>query len=198
MLKKLFNPFVYIAGGKSLLIGIAILLATSLIGYMSGTHFPDVLSVKIGYSSKLVYYVAQGIVNWLSISVLLYIFALVLSKSSVRLIDIFGTQALARYPYFIAGLFSFSPSMLEFSSYLGWTFLHYGEPVEISNLSMVIAIVLIVLTIAITVWMVALMFNAYKLAANLKGAKLIVSFIVAIMGAMALSAYGTKLLILNF
>jgi hypothetical protein len=197
MIQKLFNPFVYIAGLKSLLNGLLIILATSIVGYLSHTHFPDIISVKIGFTSPVWYFVVQSLLNWLSISILLYLAAIILSKSSVRLLDIFGTQALARYPYFFAAFFAFSDSMLEFGSFLAWTFLHSGTPVEISTFSIVVAIGLIILTLLLTIWMVALMFNAYKISANLKGPKLVTSFIVAMIGAMILSGYLSSILIQN-
>ncbi|BAX81972.1 hypothetical protein [Labilibaculum antarcticum] len=197
MIQKIFNPFVYIAGLKSLLNGLLIILATSIVGYLSHTHFPDIISVKIGFSSPVWYFVVQSLLNWLSISILLYLAAIILSKSSVRMLDIFGTQALARYPYFFAAFFAFSDSMQEFSSFLTWTFLHSGEPVEISTFSVILAITLIILTLLLTIWMVTLMFNAYKISANLKGAKLVTSFIVAMIGAMILSGYLSSILIQN-
>ena len=47
MIKKLLNPFIHIAGIKSLIFGILILLLTSIIGYFSNMHFPDIISIKI-------------------------------------------------------------------------------------------------------------------------------------------------------
>ncbi len=197
MIQKLFKPFVYIAGLKSLLIGLLIILATSIVGYLSNTHFPDIISVKIGFTSSVWYLVVQSLLNWLSISILLYLAAIILSKSSVRMLDIFGTQALARYPYFFVAFIAFSESMREFGAYLAWTFLHSGEPVEISTFSIILAVSLIILTFLLTIWMVALMFNAFKISANLKGPKLVTSFIVAMIGAMILSSYLSIILIQN-
>lgn len=197
MIQKLFKPFVYIAGLKSLLNGLLIIFATSIVGYLSHTHFPDIISVKVGFIGPVWYFIIQSLLNWLSISILLYLAAIILSKSSVRMLDIFGTQALARYPYFFAAFFAFSDSMHKFGSFLTWTFLHSGQPVEISTFGMIVAISLIILMLLLTIWMVVLMFNAYKISANLKGAKLVVSFIVAMIGAMVLSAYLTSILIQN-
>lgn len=89
MIKKLLNPFDYIAGGKSLLLGIAVIIATSFAGYLTNTHFPDIISVKTGLEVKLHFVFAQNGINWLSLSLLLHIASLIFSRSSVRAADIY-------------------------------------------------------------------------------------------------------------
>lgn len=111
-----------------------------------------------------------------------YVFAaLVLSKSSVRAIDIFGTQALARAPYLIASFTGFTGVLETFSKFLLWITTNTGNPVEITGAQILFAVLLLILTMVLTVWLVALMFNAFKVSSNLKGAKLIVSFIVILL-----------------
>lgn len=178
MIKRLFNPFLYVAGSKSLLIGLAIMLATTAVSYFSHIHFPDPISVKVAIGFPLWVYLVQNLANWLVVSVLFYIAALVLSKSSVRAIDIFGTQALARAPYLIASFTGFTGVLETFGKFLLWITTNTGNPVEITGAQILFAVLLLILTMVLTVWLVALMFNAFKVSSNLKGAKLIVSFIV--------------------
>jgi len=198
MIKKLLNPFVYIAGGYSLLIGLLIIFCTSVIGFYSNIHFPDILSVKTGPDYPILYYILQSIANWLVISAILYLFAVVFSKSKIRSIDIFGTQALARFPYLIAALTGFSNTMDKFGRYILWQLLEQGEPVVMSAGAITLAIVLIVFTLFLTIWMVALMFNAYKIASNLKRGKLIITFITSLILAIVLSAFINSKLIQIF
>ncbi len=198
MIKKLLNPFVYIAGSYSLLIGLLIIFCTSVIGYYSSIHFPDILSVKTGPDYPVMYHILQSIANWLVISAILYLFAVVFSKSRIRLIDIFGTQALARFPYLFAALIGFSNAMDKFGRYILRQLLEQGDPVVMSAGAITIAIVLIVVTLFLTVWMVALMFNAYKIAANLKRGKLIITFITSLILAIVLSAFINSKLIQIF
>lgn len=197
MISKLFNPFRYIAGGKSLLIGIPLLLITALIGYLSGTNFPDLLSVKVGYTTSMPYAFVQGICNWISISTVLYIMAIVASKSKIRAVDIFGTQAIARFPYLLASLIGFFPAMGKFGQYLLWELLHQGVAIEISTLEITAAIVLIILNLLLTIWMVALMYTAFRESANIKGSKSVVLFIVGVIVATILSGLVAPLLYQN-
>lgn len=198
MIKKLLNPFVYIAGGYSLLIGLLIIFCTSVISYYSNIHFPDILSVKTCSDYPFLYYFIQSIANWLVISTIFYIFAVIFSKSKIRLIDIFGTQALARLPYFFAALIGFSNAMDKFGSYILWKMLRQGEPVIMNTGAITFAIVLILITLLLTIWLVTLMFNAYKVAANLKRGKLIITFIISLILAIVLSVFINSKLIQIF
>ncbi len=177
MFSKLLNPFEYIAGIKSLVVGLLIIVSTSIAGYFSNTHFPDVISVKIDCSFPLWYLLVQGFLNWLLISTIFYIAALIFSRSAIRFIDVFGTQALARFPYFFAAFTGFSDTLNAFGRYILYTFLQQGEPINLSAFQIASAIVLLVITILLTIWMVALMFQALKVSANLKGKKLTLIFI---------------------
>lgn len=198
MIKKLINPFHYIAGFKSLLLGVIIILSTSIVGYLSNTHFPDVISIKTSPHFPVYYFIIQGLLNWIVVSTIFYIASLLFSKSSVRIIDLFGTQALARTPYILASFVGFSDSINAFGKYLLWTLMHQGEPVEISSIDIMIAILFMIFTLLLTIWLITLMLNALKVSANLKGASLAVIFIVGLIISMVISVYLNTTLIKYF
>ena len=62
-----------------------------------------------------------------------------------------------------------------------------GNKVEISTFEMGMAIFLIVLTLLLTVWMITLMYNAYKVSANLKSTRLVLTFIAGLILSIILS-----------
>jgi len=189
MIKKLINPYKYLAGLKSLILGIAIILATSIIGYFSNTQFPDIISVKTCPDFSISYFILQGLLNWFILSTMFYIASMIISKSKVRPIDIYGTQALARFPYLLASCIGFSSALNDFSKYLQWTLLKQGEPIEISSIQIVIAILILVFSLILTIWMITLMFNAFKVSANLKGNRLVFSFIIVMILSIVLTGY---------
>ena len=189
MIKKLINPFYYIAGLKSLALGLAIIILSSTIGYISHTHFPSIISIKTSPDMPLWYFIIQNLINWLTISTFMYIAAILFSKSKVRIIDIYGTQALARYPYFPAAFIGFSEALELFGKYILWTTLKMGEPVEISNIEIMVAVTLIVFSLLLTIWLIALMFNAFKISANIKGSKLSIIFIIVLVISLIITEY---------
>lgn len=192
----LFNPFRHIAGCRSLLWGILILLATAVVGFFSHTHFPDLISVKVGVHFPLSYFILQSLINWLVFSVILYVLALIFSPSSVRIIDIFGTQSMARFPYLIAAFFNFSSSMDKFGQYIQWSTMHVGNEVSMSTFEMIVAVTLLILTLLLTIWMIVLMVNAYRVSANLKGTKLTVVFLIAFIVSMIIIVLANKYVLL--
>ncbi|RLD67029.1 MAG: hypothetical protein DRI95_05570 [Bacteroidetes bacterium] len=195
MITKLINPFRYIAGGYSLMIGIVILFFTALIGFLSNTHFPDIISVKTSSDFPFNYHIFQIFSNWIIVSFILYIISIIASNSKVRIIDIFGTQALARFPYLIVSFIGFSSSLNNLGKNLTRQFIQQGEPVELSVFTIVIAISLIFITLFLTVWLIVLMYNAFKISANLKGYKSILLFIAGLIISIFLSGLISNLLI---
>ena len=187
MISVLLNPFKFIAGIKSLIAGILIILATAFIGYLSHTNFPDLISVKICPAFPLWYFIIQSLANWLVFSLILYFGSIIFSASAVRFIDIIGTQALARAPYIIVSWIGFSNSFTLFSKYLLWKGLHIGNPVNLSIGNAITAFTLMTLSILTLLWMVTLMFNAFRVSSNLKGIKSIVLFIIVFIISLVLT-----------
>jgi hypothetical protein len=114
----LFNPFQFIAGGKALFIGVVVILVTSVLGSFSNTHFDGVLDVHTGLAVPMWFFIAEGLLNWLSLAVVLALFGLLLRRFSFRIIDVFGTQALARWPHIITALVALAPGYQRYCLYI--------------------------------------------------------------------------------
>lgn len=189
-MKTLFNPFQEIGGSKALFYGLVAMLVTGIIGYLSRTHFPDVISIKyIPGQLPLSYFFIQQLIIWLIPSVFFYLLALMGSSSSVRVIDIFGTQALARYPYIIAAFIGFSDSLQKFADYIMAVALENDMSATLSVWDITMAIVLIIVSLLLAIWLVALMYNAFRISANLKGGKAVGLFIAGLVGSVLASIY---------
>src|SRR6056297_12870 len=189
MIRQLINPFRYIAGGYALAIGVVLIVLTSLIGFFSHTHFPDVISVKLGTDYTVGYYIIQSLLNWIVVSDLLFLVSIIFSKSKVRVIDVFGTQALARSPYLLAALVGFSDAMTRFGDYILYHLMNQGEPIQLSDGAIIIAICLIIFVVLMTIWLITLMYNAFKVSANLKEPISIFLFIGSLIAAIIISAF---------
>jgi len=183
----LFNPFRFVAGYKALILGIAIILISAFFGFLGNTHFDGVLDVHTGLKVPIWYFFAEGIINWLSLAVPLFFFGLIVSSSALRMIDVFGTQALARWPYLITSIVMLPEANRRFGIYLLSRFTSPSDSITLSYADMCIFILAIFVTILMAVWMVALMYRAYAVSCNIKGAKAIITFIISIIGAEVLS-----------
>ena len=92
---RIFNPFRYIAGTKSLVFGL-IFIATSTLLLYSGGYIQDSY-IHIGMAAAPLWKVAaMQILWWILPAGILYLCGLLLSKSKIRIIDILGTTAFAQ------------------------------------------------------------------------------------------------------
>ncbi len=181
----LFNPFYYLAGGKALAAGIVLILATGALSYTGGFRFDGVLDVHTTASSNIPawVYLADGFIAWIIMSALLLSSGKIISISRVRAIDIFGTQALARWPAFAIALFLKIPVV---QSYLRFIYPKFAGA-RVSTVEFMISLASYLIIVLLIIWMVALMYRAFTVSSNVKGAKAILTFIGVILAGEILS-----------
>jgi len=169
MKQQLFNPFIRLAGGKALLLGLLGLLLTSVVALLSQTHFNGVLDVhKMPDAANHIYalyFIESGVV-WVVCTLMFYLAGLIFSSSSIRIIDVAGTMALARWPLIFAAVIGFFYHYAPFTRDLG----------QLRG-----ALIGALLTMPFTIWMVALMYNAFTVCCNIKGGRNIMVFIVTLL-----------------
>ncbi len=168
----LFTPFKFVAGKESLFIGVAVLALLFVFGYWNNVHFDGVLDTHFGclttQSSPAIHALYQ-LIAWFSLVVVFFPMAKTFSQSSVRLIDMVGTLAVARFPLIILALWGFNPDI------------HICmENINPFDTEAVMAIVgdkvgtLMIsglLSLVVAVWYIVVLYNAYSVSANLKGAR---------------------------
>ena len=185
----LFNPFRFIAGFKTLLLGLAIILISAFVGSFSNTHFDGVLDVHTGLKAPLWLFFAEGLIDWVCMVIPLFFFGLIVSRSSFRTIDVFGTQALARWPYLITAVVMLPDANQRVIAYIMSKLIQTAPAVAISYIDVFIFVFAMILAILMLIWMVALMYRAYAVSCNVKGTGAIITFIVSLIGAEVLSKF---------
>jgi hypothetical protein len=156
------------------------MLAAAYSGSLGNAHFDGVMDLHIGKAMPLWFFFAEVVIDWLCLSVVLLIAAFIVSRSSFRIIDIFGTQALARIPYFFAILVVLPKGFSRFAEYLAAKAMNQPTTITIVNLDVLLFIVGTVVILLMLVWMVVLMYKAYVISCNVKGAKAVVTFILSL------------------
>jgi len=185
----LFNPFRFIAGFKALLLGLAIILISVFVGSFSNTHFDGVLDVHTGAAAPMWLFLAEGIINWICMAVPLIFFGLIVSRSSFRIIDVIGTQALARWPYLIAAVVMLPDANQRVIVYIMSKLTQTAPAAAIGSIDVLIFGFAMFVTVLMIIWMVALMYRAYAVSCNIKGAGAVITFIVSLIGAEVLSKF---------
>ena len=182
----LFNPFHLWAGAKALIAGLIAMIASGVIAYYSGTRFDGLLDFHFtggaGTSYSIIY---ESLIWWAFFSIFLYLCGIILSKSKVRLVDVFGTQALARVPFLLVAILSALPGVAEYAIGLFTSMQNSTAGPQTGNAALFWPVM--VISLLATIWAIALMWRAYKVSCNLKGTKAVVSFIAAVLVVEALS-----------
>ena len=187
LITLLFNPFVYIAGAPALGLGLAAILLAGLIGSLSHTHFDGVLDTHTGAHALLGVFLAEGLVDWLCLALVLLIFGKIISKTAFRTIDLLGTQALARWPTIFISLVTLPPAFQRFSHDLLDQLTKPGGKIEINPSDAIIFFAAVLAMLLFLCWMVALMYKSYSVSCNVKGGKAIGTFIAGLLLAEILS-----------
>lgn len=187
----LFHPFLRIAGGTALLLGLAAITLTGLIGAGQGLHFDGVLDTHTGKRGPWWLFVGEGLINWISLAAPLLLAGRLISKTAFRSIDLIGTQALARWPTVLTALACLAPGFHRFSEALTKSIIGL-KPGQIPQLppagmdAVIFALITLVM-LACAVWMVALMWRSFSHCCNVRGGKAVGAFVIALLLAELLS-----------
>ena len=184
----LFNPFVRIAGARSLVIGLSGIAGAGLVAAGAGIRFDGLLDVHAGYEVALWMPVVDGLVNWAVFTLLVVVAALLFSKRAVRLIDIAGTQAMARTPLLLVAAICNLPWIQD--TFDGTAAVLLGGELDGTTLTGLVAVILV--TLGGVVWMVALMWKAFSISCNMRGGRAIALFILAVLLGEAATVYLTR------
>ncbi|MXX39885.1 MAG: hypothetical protein F4Y91_10155 [Gemmatimonadetes bacterium] len=185
----LFNPFHFLAGGQALAWGLACIALTAWLGGIFDFRFTGVISFQRTAPAPLWHAIAQGFMAWAIPSALLYIGGRLISRSRVRPIDVFGTQALARAPWLLIALIAVSPPFRSITAKL------LTEPfLDLSAWGVAFISLVALVLILLLVWTVFLMYRAFAVSCNVASGRAIAVFIAAIaIGEIATGAAGRLL-----
>ncbi|MDR1055105.1 MAG: YIP1 family protein [Prevotellaceae bacterium] len=198
VINYLVNPFRYIAGNKSLLIGFLSLIVLSIVAYFSNSYFSGAIGAQYGGAyqhNPYIVHVAQIFAGWLSLCFVMYAMAFVMSKSKIRFIDFAGTLAISKAPLLGFALFGFIPAVhlnVDFQNDYGTL----NTLVENMMENITPAIPIIIISLVFPIWSIILMYNAYSTCSNLKGAKAGISFVAALVIVMIFSRFTDQWILL--
>ena len=177
----ILNPFQKIAGTKALFLGLITLILTSFLGVKAQLYYLSPMSTinalvlaKQTITNPFIFLLGQNIVCWLVLAIFLLITAKIIQKNSIRIIDFFGTVALARFPTLLVTIYTMmirimNPSLLDID-------MSKGFPIHFTLAQYIWSIPIAILAI----WQAVMYFYAYKESSGLTGKKLILSFLTII------------------
>ena len=171
----LFNPFVRVAGEQALAIGLIVIVASGLAAAAAGVHFDGLLDFHPGYRVSFWVPIVEGLLNWSVIAVLLVLVSFLVAPRTVRVVDIAGTQALARFPLLLGALACVPGPVREANDELVAAAVE-GRMVTPPAASLVAGLFAGICAI----WMVWLMWKAFSVSCNQRGGRAVAIFVAAV------------------
>ncbi|MCC5917408.1 MAG: hypothetical protein JJU02_08795 [Cryomorphaceae bacterium] len=172
--KFIFNPFNRIAGAEALLLGLVFLIVGATLAGITNARFDGAIDLHFVEDSNFLTALIDQVINAVIITACFYLTAWLSGAKKTRIIDIAGTMLLAKAPYALLPLLNLGGVM-----YGPGMALAAGDQPDATEMG--IMILLSIPLIAFTVWSIALMVNAYKVSANLRGKRMVIGFIIALL-----------------
>jgi hypothetical protein len=167
-LRLLINPFVKIAGLQSFSTGVAAMLLAGIVGYYSKTHFDGILNIHSGIQSALYVHLAGPFISVFTLATWFSLFSLIFGKSTVRTIDIFGTQCFAFIPLVPTSLLGFSKTSKMVVDQIQQTVINSSQSFGLEPFRLILFILIMLFVLFFTVWSAIWIYNGFKIASNLK------------------------------
>lgn len=165
------NPFTRIAGWQAFVSGLAIVILMGVIGTYSHASFNGVLDAHFVQHMTFVHSFSLLTIDLICLVLIMWLTGLIVSKG-FRFVDILGTMTLAKAPFIIFAITGF------FYKAIDPKIIAENPFVIFQSLSF---IVLMILSLFIIIWNITLMYNAFKISCDVKGGKLAISFILALL-----------------
>ena len=179
-LSLLINPFVRIAGGKALSIGLVIFVASILLAYCGNMVFDGVLDAHFSDHINLGRALLAPSIALFIFILVLYLTGRLLSKSSIRFIDVAGTVTLARTPYILISLVVLIPGIYDYNMVIAQNLLAQNYS-GITVAQWIVFFLFLFVSMVATIWFVILSYKAFSVSCNISGAKGIIGFITALL-----------------
>ncbi len=180
VLSLLINPFVRIAGGKALLIGIVVFVVSILLAYCGNMVFDGVVDAHFNDNVNLGRALLVPSIALVIFIVTLYLTGHLLSKSSIRFIDVAGTVTLARTPFILISLAVLIPSVYDYNVIITQNLLAQSYS-DITVLQWVVFFSFLAVSMIAAIWFVILAYKAFSVSCNISGAKGIMGFVAALL-----------------
>lgn len=175
--KILFNPIAYYSEKKLLVFGILSAVIGAILAYATNSRHDSFLHLSTVSNTEWWY----SLVDLVTIMLIVFVFLFVAGKivnTKTRAIDILNTILVAYIPFYLVSLTNINGRMDRAVNEL-MEILSNSEFI-IPTGTMIYLIVTGFISVLILIWVIALLYNGFKTAANAKGVKAIILFVLAL------------------
>lgn len=188
-MKRLVNPFRYVAGGRALALGLGLILVTGcwldLLGLVQDSYLHFAPSGRVAPAS-LLRVVGMQLAMWFVPALLLYGCGRLLSHSKIRAIDLFGTTALAQGPLLLVIVPLSVPAVQTFLDRITGQLLAGALP---ASGDLTLAVLCGLWSLAAVALFYVRGYQAYAVSCNLRGPRAVCSYILVVVAVTVATQY---------
>lgn len=185
-IKLFINPFERLDESKLILFGIIFFIAGSILAYFFNSRFDNFLHITPVADIRFYQPFVDNILILICLSFFLFIGGII-HYPKTRAIDILATALIGYAPFYLMTLTNYNDFGLKATESL--MDLNLQNPESIPAHTIIYFTIVGVLSIFILVWVITLLYNGFKTAANAKGIKAIVLFVAAIILTIAITSF---------
>lgn len=177
-MKKWINPFEKYSESRLISFGLAFYVIGSLMAYFFHTRFDNFLHMVAVETIEI----HQPFIDNLIILVVLFIVFFIFGKlvyQKTRAVDILALVLTGNAPFYLMSLSNINDLSLKSTDAI-LTAMESGATTDISGFALAYLSIIGIVSIVLLIWIIALFYNGFKTAANAKGAKAVLLFIIAI------------------
>lgn len=190
-MKTIYNPFEKFTETQLLITGLLLTIAGSLLAWPLNGRFDGAIDMHLSIDTQWWQPIIDNIINTLSLGGVLFGLGYYFNKKT-RFIDVLNATLIARSPFYLLPLSNIGGYMERTSNDI-LAAASSGAVTGIAPVDLAFVVITGLISIVILVWAMALLYNGFKVATNIKTAAQVFAFVIAILTAEAIS----KLLIIN-
>lgn len=177
-MKKWINPFEKHSEKRLITLGIVFFVIGSLMAFFFNSRFDNFLHLTTEESVQLY----QPFIDNIIILTCLFIIFFLAGKiiySKTRVVDILAVILIGNAPFYLMSLTNIND--LTSKSTDAILMAMQGTPEDISGFYLFYLTIVGIISLAILIWIIALLYNGFKIVANAKGSGAIALFILALL-----------------
>ncbi|TRW24679.1 hypothetical protein FMM05_09215 [Flavobacterium zepuense] len=164
-MKLLYNPFEKLTEVQLISLGIVFLALGSFLGYYFDARFDGVLDMHTGPSEVTIEQpFIDNIINTFTLFIVLYILGLIVNTKT-RLVDIFAVSIIARSPLYLSTLINAGGFLDNIEKNLDPS---HPESIQFGAFDVFMILLMLPFILGTLVWFIALLYNGFKTATNIK------------------------------
>jgi hypothetical protein len=184
-MKILFNPFEKFRESQLLICGTIITAAGWLLGYFFRARFDGVIDLHFVDQVSLFAPLTDLMIDILAASLVFFVAGIILNRKT-RYIDLLATAVIARTPLYLLTIFN-AGGMMSATTNKMTDNIKTDPFLLLTGSEIILMVVFGLLSLALLVWQVVLLYNGYRVASNARGTKAVLIFITAFIIAEVIS-----------